>query len=175
MAKTVFLTFRYRIKDSTAKKRLSEMAISCNQVWNYCGSIQNDSRRLNRYWPSFVDLAKLVAGSTKKLGIHNDTLQGVVRQWCVSRDKIRKRPRWRVSFGKKRALGWVPFQCGRPLKINGDTVTLLGKTYRLWLSADLLRIENLPAPESPIPPIPTISASLWPKGLTQLIPIEDRL
>jgi transposase len=28
----------------------------------------------------------------------------------------------------------VPFQCGRPLKVEGDTVTFLGKKYRLWVS-----------------------------------------
>lgn len=133
MADTVILTCRYRVKDAASGKHLAWMAVSVNQVWNYCGGIQNDSRRLNRRWPSFPELARLVAGSTKELGIHSDTLQDVVRHWCASRDKARKRPRWRVSRGPKRSLGWVPFQCARPLKVEGDTVTFLGRKYRLWL------------------------------------------
>lgn len=28
----------------------------------------------------------------------------------------------------------MPFQCNRPLKVDGDTVTLLSRQYRLWLS-----------------------------------------
>ncbi len=134
MADTSVLTFRYRVKDATAGKHLSRMAVAVNQVWNYCGQVQNDSRRLNRYWPKYGELCALVAGSTKDLGIHSDTLQAIVRQWTHSRDRKKDRPRWRVSFGAKRSLGWIPFQCDRPLKINGDAVTYLGRSYRLWLS-----------------------------------------
>ena len=55
----MLLTYRYRVKDATAGKRLARMAVSVNQVWNYCGGIQNDSRRLNRRWPSGFDLSVL--------------------------------------------------------------------------------------------------------------------
>jgi putative transposase len=134
LAEHSYLTFRYRIKNTSAEKRLAEMAVSCNQVWNYCGGIQNDSKRLNRRWPSGFDLIKLTNGATKELGLHSDTVQAVCKQFAISRDKAKRRPKWRVSFGKKRSLGWVPFQCDRPLKVDGDTVTMLGKSYRLWLS-----------------------------------------
>jgi transposase len=110
------------------------MAVSVNQVWNYCGGIQNDSRRLNRRWPSGFDLIKLTNGTSKEIGLHSDTVQEVCKQFARSRDKAKRRPRWRVSFGKKRSLGWVPFMCDRPLKVSGNTVTFLGKKYRLWLS-----------------------------------------
>ena len=130
----MLLTYRYRVKDATAGKRLARMAGSVNQVWNYCGGIQNDSRRLNRRWPSGFDLIKLTSGSSKELGLHSDTVQAVCKQFAISRDKAKRKPRWRVSRGPKRSLGWVPFQCDRPLKIDGDTVTFLGQTYRLWLS-----------------------------------------
>jgi transposase len=130
----MLLTFRYRVKGVSAAKRLSEMAVACNQVWNYCGGIQNDSNRLNRRWPSGFDLIKLTNGATKELGLHSDTVQAVCKQFAISRDKAKRRPKWRVSFGKKQSLGWVPFQCDRPLKVDGDTVRFLGKGYRLWLS-----------------------------------------
>jgi putative transposase len=130
----MLLTFRYRVKDATAGKRLSRMALAVNTVWNYCGGIQNDSRRHNKRWPSFPELARLTAGSSKELGLHSDTVQDVLKHWVKARDKARRRPRWRASRGPKRALGWVPFQCGRPIKVESDTVTFLGKNYRLWLS-----------------------------------------
>ena len=110
------------------------MAVAVNQVWNYCGGIQNDSRRLNRRSPSGFDLIRLTNGASKALGLHSDTVQAICKQFAISRDRTKRRSRWRVSFGKKRSLGWVPFQCARPLKVNSDTVTFLGKCYRLWLS-----------------------------------------
>lgn len=130
----MLLTFRYRVKDATVGKRLTRMAVAVNQVWNYCGGIQNDSRRLNRRWPSGFDLIGLTNGCTKELGLHSDTVQAVCKQFATSRDKARRRPRWRASFGAKRSLGWVPFQCARPLRVSDDTVTFLGRKYRLWLS-----------------------------------------
>jgi len=130
----MLLTFRYRVKDATTRKRLAAMARAVNLVWNYCGGIQNDSRRHNKRWPSFPELAKLTAGSSRELGLHSDTVQDVLKHWVKARDKARRRPRWRASRGPKRALGWVPFQCDRPLKVEGDTVTFLGRRYRLWLS-----------------------------------------
>jgi len=130
----MLLTYRYRVKDATAGKRLARMAVSVNQVWNYCGGIHNDSRRLNRHWPSGFDLINLTNGATKELGLHSDTVQAVCKQFAISRDKAKRRPRWRISRGPKRSLGWVPFQCARPLKVANDTVTFLGRKYRLWLS-----------------------------------------
>lgn len=130
----MLLTYRYRVKDATAGKRLSRMASAVNVVWNFCGEVQNSSRRHNKRWPSFPDLAKLTAGSTKELGLHSDTVQDVLKHWVKARDKVLRRPRWRASRGSQRALGWVPFQCDRPLKISGDTITFLGKIYRVWLS-----------------------------------------
>lgn len=130
----MILTFRYRVKDATSGNRLDRMSVSVNQVWNYCGGIQNDSRRLNRRWPSGFDLINLTSGSSKELGLHSDTVQAVCKQFAISRDKAKRRPKWRASRGAKRALGWVPFQCGRAIKIDGDTVTFLGQKYRLWLS-----------------------------------------
>lgn len=130
----MILTYRFRVKDATAGKRLARMAVAVNQVWNYCGGIHNDSRRLNRRWPSGFDLINLTNGATKELGLHSDTVQAVCKQFAVSRDKAKRRPRWRVSRGPKRSLGWIPFQCDRPLKIDADTVRFLGRKYRLWLS-----------------------------------------
>lgn len=131
MADASVLTFKFRVKDATTGKHLSRMARAVNAVWNYCGEIQNASHRHNKRLPSRFDLQKLVVGSTADLGIHSDTLQDVVGYWCKSRDKHKRRPRWRSN---KTSLGWVPFQCARPLRIEGDTIVFLRRRYRLWLS-----------------------------------------
>jgi putative transposase len=124
------LTYRYRIKDATAGRHLQRQARAVNRVWNYCGEIHNAARRHNKRWPSGFDLINLTSGSSKLLCLHSDTVQAVCKQFALSRDASGKRPRWR---GRK-ALGWVPFQAPRAIRLQGDTVVILGRRYRLWLS-----------------------------------------
>ncbi|MGB6489129.1 MAG: transposase [Steroidobacteraceae bacterium] len=127
------LTYRYRIKDATSGRHLEQQARAVNRVWNYCGEIQEASRRHNKRRLSGFDLIKLTFGSSKLLGLHSDTVQAVCKQFAISRDAHRKRPRWR---GRK-SLGWVPFQAARAIRIEGSAVTFLGRQYRLWLSRPL--------------------------------------
>lgn len=72
------------------------------------------------------------------MGLHSDAVQAVCKQWVKSRDKARKRPAWRTSFGSKRALGWIPFAAARAIKIDGDTAVFLKSRYRLWLSRPIV-------------------------------------
>jgi putative transposase len=129
-AVAMVLTYRYRIKDATAGRHLLRQARAVNQVWNYCGEIQQAARRHNKHWPSGFDLIKLSLGSSKLLGLHSDTVQAVCKQFAISRDAHRKRPRWR---GRK-SLGWIPFQAARAIRMDRDRVIFLGRRYRLWLS-----------------------------------------
>jgi transposase len=46
-----------------------------------------------------------------------------------ARDKLKHAPRFRSSFGTKRALGWVPFQ-QQSRQTEGNSVTYLGQRYR---------------------------------------------
>ena len=124
------LTYRYRIKDATTGRHLLRQARGVNRVWNYCGDIHNAVRRHNKRWPSGFDLINLASGSSKLLGLHSDTVQAVCKQFALSRDASGKRPRWRG----RRALGWVPFQAPRAIRVQGDSVVFLGRRYRLWLS-----------------------------------------
>lgn len=124
------LTYRYRVK---GPKNLSSLALNVNTVWNYCGDVHNQSRRWGRRWVSQFDLCKLVAGSTKLLGLHSDTIQDVCRHFADSRKKKGRRPRWRVSQGKRRSLGWIPFQAARAIQMDENGVVYLGKRYRLWM------------------------------------------
>ena len=128
------LTYRYRVKDATSRRYLVRQSQAVNRVWNYCGEIQEAARRHNKHWPSSFDLIRLTSGSSKLLGLHSDTVQAVCKQFAISRDARRKRPRWR---GKK-SLAWIPFQAARAVRIEGDAVVFLGRRYRLWLSRPIV-------------------------------------
>lgn len=129
-------TFKYRVKDRTSGKRLDAFAIQCNQVWNFLVATQRESQRrrvggLNNRGLSWVDLCKLCAGSSAELGLHSDTVALICRQFARSRDQHRKCPRFRASFGPRRALGWIPY-IPRALKFEDNSVRYLKKRFRLW-------------------------------------------
>lgn len=135
----MYLTYRYRIKGRSAAKKLDQMAFACNQVWNYCGGIQNDSYRHNKPWPTFAELCRLTSGAAAELGVHSNTVSMVVRSWCQSRYKHHKRPRWRISSGSNRSLGWVPFGRWQCLRIQGDTIIYRNIPFKVWLSRPIPR------------------------------------
>lgn len=127
----MILTYRYRIKlTSGAQKALQGMARAVNLVWNFCGETQLAAERWGKPWPSGFDLIGLTHGVSRELGLHSDTVQAVCKQFAISRDAKRKRPRWR---GRK-SLGWVPFQAARAIRMDADTMIFLKRRYRLWLS-----------------------------------------
>ena len=61
----MILTYRYRIKDRSAKKTLRRHAKACNVVWNYCNEVQHDIEARyrdgspKRKWPSHFDLQRM--------------------------------------------------------------------------------------------------------------------
>lgn len=130
------LTFKFRVKDSVTGKHLARHAVACNQVWNFCVATQREAERrrkggMNVRWPSAFDLIKLCTGSAAELGLHSDTVQTICRQFAASRDLRRRCPRFRASFGAKRALGWIPF-IPRAVKIDGDAAVYLKRRFRFW-------------------------------------------
>jgi putative transposase len=138
------LTFKFRVKDKAARKRLRNIAFGVNQIWNYCCAAQRHAERNWQagapkeacFWPTHYDLNKATAGTTKELGIHSDTLQWTCKQFAVARDKARHAPRFRASGGPKRALGWIPF-IPRSVNVDGGTFTYLGRTYHFWKHRDM--------------------------------------
>ncbi len=126
-------TYRYRIKDSTAAPKFNELARSCNFVWNFCNESQHHALRWNQRWPTYQDLCKLTTGSSKKLGLHSQTVQAVCEQYATRRQQFHKRTlRWR---GKK-SLGWIPFKASG-VKVIDDTVRYASHTFRFWKSREL--------------------------------------
>lgn len=133
------LTFKYRVKSQ--ERALNRFAIACNQVWNFCVATQREAERrrkggMNCRWPSAFDLINLTPGSGADLGIHSDTVQTICRQFAKSRDQHRRCPRFRASFGSKRALGWVPF-VSRAAKVGDGKATYLKRNFHFWNSRPL--------------------------------------
>lgn len=129
------LTYRYRIKDRSAAKHLSELSTACNQVWNWCVAQQKDVQdrykagARYRLWSSHFTLARACAGVGAELGIHQQTVQCVCQVFSRARDQNRRAPQFRASFGVRRSLGWIPFQ-KQSRSVRGNSITYRGKVYR---------------------------------------------
>lgn len=130
------LTFKYRIKDATTRKRLEKHALACNQVWNFCVATQREAERrwrggVSADWPTAITLGRLTTGAGALLGIHSDTVNQICRQFVAARDQRGGSPRFRASGGPKRALGWIPF-IPRAVQASGDAVVYLKRRFRFW-------------------------------------------
>ena len=139
-------TYRFRIKDSGKKaKVLSKMSLSVNIVWNFCKQTQRDALRIKPFRfikdakaskdvsiPNFLsssEMDALVAGSSKELGLHSQTVQSVSQEYVKKRMEFKKLLRWR---GKK-SLGWIPFKASG-IKFFGTRAVYAGHEFKLWNS-----------------------------------------
>ena len=141
----MILTYRFRVKDGSAGKRLNRHAKAANLVWNYCCEIQRRAQDkwtagLPTKWPTAFDLINLCSGSSVELGVNSDTIQTICRQFVASRTTHRQCPRFRASGGAKRSLGWVPFT-SRSIKIDGATATYVKRKYAFWKSRQIKNIK----------------------------------
>lgn len=133
----MFLTYKYRIKDRSARKTLRRHAYAVNQVWNYCVATQRITE--DRYrsgarqcrWLTNYDLNRLTSGTCDELGIPATVVNVVCRKFVNARSQHQKCPGFRVSSGPRRSLGWIPFR-GRDRQTFGNTVRFYGKAYRFW-------------------------------------------
>ncbi len=137
----MIITFKYRVKDATTRKHLDRYAIAANQVWNFCVATQREAQsrwKAGRKvcWPTHFNLTKLTTGCSAELGIHSDTINGICAQFVVSRDTNGKCPKFRASFGPKRAKGFVPF-VPRAVKLNGAHLTYLKRKFYFWKSREI--------------------------------------
>lgn len=126
------VTYQYRIKDSTSKKKLKSMANSVNQVWNYCNETAfNVLKNQNKFLTGF-DLNKLTTGVAADLGLNSDTVNAVCEEYAIRRKQYKKqRLKWRSS---RKSLGWIPFK-GRTTKYLGSgEFKYLKHTFKFWES-----------------------------------------
>jgi len=142
-------TWRFRIKDSgAAGKALSRMARSVSMVWNFAKATQRDALRAKSARlivdkatgsvvgiPNFLssqELDALVAGSSKELGLHSQSVQAITQEYSTRRKQFGKLLRWRG----KRSLGWVPYKASG-IKWGSEAVVYCGRHYRYWDSRPL--------------------------------------
>ena len=141
-------TWRYRIKDSSSGGRaLARMSRAVNFVWNYAKETQVTALRRASYkvvtkaygssravvnFLSKFELNNLVAGSSKELGLHSQTVQAIVEEYATRVHQFKKTLRWRG----RRSLGWIPFKASG-FKTSADEITFSGHTFRFWNSRQL--------------------------------------
>ena len=89
-----FITYKFRIKDSTTAKKLNKMADSVNFVWNYCNETSYQAIKKYSKYLSAYDLMKLTTGSswTTRTCSHCLAINGPqglsglsVREWICSK------------------------------------------------------------------------------------------
>jgi IS605 OrfB family transposase len=129
----MIITYKYRIKDSKARKRLVKYSRAVNYVWNYCVETYRTARRRRMWWPSGFDLQKLTSGCSKELGISSVAIQSVCEQFARLAKQHHKIPRFRSA---KRSLPWIPFK-HNCVKVVDDTVKFNGYIFRFWKSREL--------------------------------------
>lgn len=143
----MILTYKYRIKDRSARKTLLRHAYGVNQVWNWCCAQQRDVQDRfragapKRTWRTRFEISRDCAGVGELLNIGQQTVNGVCRYFVKCRSKIRRAPGFRLSFGSKKSRGWVPFE-RQNRKIEGNSIIYLGKRYRWFGSASRPLPEN---------------------------------
>lgn len=127
-------TLRYRVKDASELNRLDRHARAVNFVWNYLNATSFNAIRNHGRFLSEFDLQALTSGAGRELGISSVTVQAICKEYVLRRVQFKKRKlRWRASRGSKRSLGWIPFKANA-VQIEGDRVTYLEHSYKLWLS-----------------------------------------
>lgn len=142
-------TWQYRVKDAgSTSKVLSRMAKAVNVVWNFCKetqvtALQRQSARIIEdkktgspvAVPNFLssmELDALVAGSSKDLGLHSQTIQAVTAEYVTRRKQFKKLLRWR---GRK-SLGWIPFKASG-IQLKGERIIYRKQEFRYWNSRTL--------------------------------------
>jgi putative transposase len=132
-------TLRVRVKDKHAKELLA-LSREVNLVWNYVNELSVKVLERERKFLSAFDLAAYTAGTTKEgLGLHSQSVQAIGEEYVKSRKQAKKaRLRWRLSGGKRRSLGWVPFKASA-LRYRGCQLWVSGisKPLSVWDSYGL--------------------------------------
>ena len=145
-AKTVIKTLSVRVKDRHARV-LERMAFEVNQVWNLANEMAYEAWHvpvpevgwIQGVWLHPFEIQKALAGINKERGwlIGSATIQEVVAVHGKSRKQFMKsKLRWRVSGGRRRSLGWIPFK-SRAARFESGKVRFAGESFSVWDSYGL--------------------------------------
>lgn len=125
-------TIRLKVRPE-AYPWLNAAAIEVNCVWNWCAERSLSVYRNTGKWLSGYDLGRDAVGCGKYFSkINQSTVEAVCNAYAQKR-KQAKRPklRWRVSFGARRSLGWMPTK-GREVKRHGLSFRTCQKSFRVF-------------------------------------------
>ena len=126
-----YLTYCYRIRDSSDRNFLIRCSQSINRVWNECNHHSYNSINKNNKWLSHYDLAKMMRGVSFKLNIAAQSIQRVCKEYVQKRVQFKKNKlKWRT---RKRHLGWIPFT-NQAIKYNSKdgSVIYFKRKMKLW-------------------------------------------
>lgn len=134
-------TLKVRVKDCHAR-RLNKMAISVNQVWNYCNELSHRNITERNNFMKGFDFNHYLKGSSKLLGLLQSTVQMVAYEYAIKRNKYKKsKLRWRSSYGKRKSLGWIPVDA-QNIKLKDGNIVIHGIHYKVF-NAEYLKGESL--------------------------------
>ena len=125
-------TYQFRIKDSTSRRKLNELASKVNFVWNFCRESQLWAKSRSRKYLSSFDLQKLTSGASKELGLNSVSIQATCERYSESSIQHRKLAKWR-SY--KKNLGWIPFKTN--IKVNKNKLIFQNIQLKFWKSRDI--------------------------------------
>lgn len=133
---TTILTYKYRIKDSSCKKKLQALSGSVNYVWNYINDLSYQNIKQRSRFLSYYDVCRYLNGAAAELNLHSFTLREVARTYTENRQTFKKNKlAWRSA--KKKSLGWIPFQAKAIKLIGNDTVKYGVNIFRYYASRPL--------------------------------------
>jgi len=117
---------RLRIKDRHAKQ-LGNLAEEVNLVWNYVQELALKVLERERRFISAFDVQPYVRGAGKAgLSLHSHTVQAVYEEYVRRRYHAKKaKLRWRVSTGRRRSLGWIPYKT-KGVRVRAGQLFLAG-------------------------------------------------
>jgi len=130
----MFLTDKFRIRDSSSKVRLRKLASSVNFVWNYINELSYENIKRHGRFLSHYDVNSYLNGTSKELGLVTATLQEIARFYVKSRIHHKKvKLSWRSA---KQSLGWVPLRYDG-FRLKRDIVIYRGHNFKLWKHREL--------------------------------------
>lgn len=141
---TVVKTLKLRIRDKHAKV-LNRMAFECNQLWNKVneffkekGFIQTPNGIKNGgFTPNEIIQCQIGFAEECGFSIPQQSIEALTETYFLKRKQFGLESlKWRVSGGRNRTLGWIPFKKGC-VRWKDERVHFNGHTFKVWDSYGL--------------------------------------
>ncbi len=153
----MYLTYQYRIRSSSAERRLDKISYKVNYVWNYFNGLAKQNWRSIKqgnqgHFLKLEELTNLSSGASKDLGLDSQIIQEIAKTYIDKKYSENNKKKFFLRFRKyKKSLGWIPFKNQNIIspsvqKQSVSTITVAkkskpddsfqfcGKTYRYFKS-----------------------------------------